>query len=419
MNTQPPSPPSSLDRLDAEVVIGRLKRLQAFEIQAARLLGGWLPGVARWETKHQLGLHLWQDASHSKALRTRLWELRIPNPDRGLGDDIPRIVHGLASAQEDYEFLAGLYLVLKSELIAAYEFIADQTNEVFDAPTIAILLRLLPEKQAQLAWARREIPRLADNEEKQRRMERWQTYIRDLLDDTGGIAGGRVPTQNREPVVPPPGYGNLRLPFPQAHRDSRFKLSLTGMTVPAEEDCPGQVLFQFFNYTQEMQAVETLGSLLWETEGMEWEFYFDLARHCYDEERHSAMGEMRLQELGHQVTDFPHTVANYTWRQLIDPLRRYCVLTYVIEADSFKYKHQTYQQHLARGDMESAECVLWDIMDETLHVRFGQKWVPLLMKRYNYPGSVDTLVAECRQILVENTVNTLQRKHAVQSSQQP
>lgn len=412
MTTNPATSPSTLVRIDAGIVIERLKRLQALEIQSARLIGGWLPGVARWEVKHQLGVHLWQDASHSKELRTRLWELRVANPDRGLGDEIGRIVHGLASAREDFEFIGGLYLVFKAELVAAYEHIAGHTNEVFDAPTIAILRRMLPEKHAQVAWARREVPLMADDDSKREQLKRWQAYVRRLLQAAGGVMGSGPTPADAEPVALPPGYGTMLLPFPQAHRDARFKLNLAGMPLPAEEDVAAQVLFQFFNYTQEMQAVETLGSLLWETEGMEWEFYYDLARHCHDEERHSAMGEMRLRELGHTVTDFPNTVANYAWRQLIDPLRRYCVLTYVIEADSFKYKHKTYQQHLQRGDFQSAESVLWDIMDETLHVRFGQKWVPLLMQHYRYSGSLDSLVAECRQILLENTVNPLQRKCA-------
>jgi hypothetical protein len=51
-------------------------------------------------------------------------------------------------------------------------------------------------------------------------------------------------------------------------------------------------------------------------------------------------------------------------------------------------------------------------MDETLHVRFGQQWVPALMKRYGYPGTLEALVAECREILVANTVNPLQRRCA-------
>ncbi len=360
--------PSSRARLDADLVIARLKRLQALEIQSARLIGGWIPGVARWETKHQMARHAWDDACASKELRTRLWELRISNPDRDLGPDIGVIMRGLASAQADYEFLTSLYLIFKAQVIGAYEHIASHTSEVLDAPTITILRRLLPEKKAQLEWAQQEIPSLVDSGEKHGRVTRWEIYVRELLAVVGGVLGDAGPPMGNTPITLPPGYGTLQLPFAQAKRDSRFTVNLRGMALPEEDDVAGQVLYQFFNYTQEMQAVETLGSLLWETDGMEWEFYYDLARHCYDEERHSAMGEMRLKELGHDVAEFTHTVANYGWRQLVDPLRRYCVLTHVIETDSFKYKHKTYQQHLARGDMESAESVLWDIMDETLHV---------------------------------------------------
>ena len=403
--------------IPAEILIARLKRLQAVEIQSARLLGGWLPGIVGWEIKHQVGIHLWQDATHSKELRTRLWELRTPNPDRGLDEGLGELIRGLAAAQEDYEFLAGLYLVLKTELVVAYRAVAENTHRVYDAPTVALIARLLPEKEAQVAWAEREVAALSASGEKQRQVARWLQYARDLLAATGGIFGEGRPAGADGSVTPPPGYGLARLPFPQAVRDSRFKLVLGGMALPAENDRDAQVLFQFFNYSQEMQAAETLGSLLWECEGMEWEFYYDLARHCYDEVRHSALGQSRLRELGHHVTDFPNTVVNYAWRQLVDPLRRYCVLTYVIEADAFKYKHSTYQQHLQAGDLESAQAVLFDITDETMHVRFGQKWVPALIKRYGYDGALEQLVDECRQILIKNTVNPLQRQAAAEAGQ--
>ena len=49
----------------------RLKRYQALETHAARLIGGWLPGVARWEVKKQLGYHLWEDLKHGQLVRTR------------------------------------------------------------------------------------------------------------------------------------------------------------------------------------------------------------------------------------------------------------------------------------------------------------------------------------------------------------
>ena len=94
---------------NAEQVIRHLKHFQAYEINSARLLGAWMPGIRRWETKHDIGPHLWQDAEASRDLRTRLWELRVANPDRDLAPGLAATVKGFASAQEDFEFLAGLY----------------------------------------------------------------------------------------------------------------------------------------------------------------------------------------------------------------------------------------------------------------------------------------------------------------------
>jgi hypothetical protein len=359
--------------------------------------------------KHQVALHLWQDASHCREWRNRLWELRVSDPDRGMGDSISQFFAQLASAQSVLEFVAGVYLVLKPEMIAAYELLAKETAEVLDAPTIAIVRRILPEKRAQLEWLTNEVLPHCNQNDQPQTIENWRRFAQAALAHVGGIDGtspaGAAP-------VPPPAHGLSPLPFPRAQRDERFTVTLAGMPMPDDDDRAGKVLYQFFNYAQEMQAVETLGSILWETTGMEWEFYHDLARHCYDEERHSAMGEQRLAALGHRVTDFPHTVANYGWRQLVGPLHRYCVLTAVIEVDSFRYKHQSYQKYIANNDHASAEAVLWDIMDETTHVRFGQKWVPELMKRFEYRGTADELIAECRDLVVKNSVNPLQKNAA-------
>jgi len=93
-------------------------------------------------------------------------------------------------------------------------------------------------------------------------------------------------------------------------------------------------------------------------------------------------------------------------------MRRYCTLTYVIEADSFAYKQETYRQHVEHGDHASAQAVLFDIADETLHVRWGAKWVPELMKVGGYEGSVDDLVAECRAHTAAHSASSLQRRAA-------
>lgn len=392
-------------RLTQKEVITQLCTFQYLEIGCACILGGWLPGLRRWESKHAAALHLWQDAQHSKHLRTRLWELKVMNPDRLVPDEARDVLSGLALAREDDEFLAGLYLGLKSALLAAYHRFLEATHPVNDAPSVEVIQRIIPEIEAQLATAREMLATAAAGSPDRDggRGERWRQFIASRAAFLGDSSDGPA-----EPVLPPPGYSVSPLPFPEARRDERFKIDFAGIPRPAEGDFEAQRLFQFVNYAHEMQAAETLGSVLWEVKGMPWEFYYDVARHCYDEARHCQLGEARLAELGRHITEFPHCVTNYNWRQLVDPLRRYCILTFIIEQDSFKYKHESYKRYLEQTDHESAEAVLYDIADEMLHVRWGKKWVPELMKNTGEASDLDGLVAESRRLLLDHTANPLQ-----------
>lgn len=390
---------------DVDTLKRALQHLQAHETWSARLLGGWLPGIERWEVKHQVGVHLWEDAQRAHALRTRLWELRVPDPDRGVDDGPAAVARALASAPSDVAFLSATYRVVKPALRDAYEAYLATTHGVHDAPTVAVLHPILATLRAQLAWAEHALRDLVDSGETRRAADRFTRFIAETLAALGG-ADGTAPRGTAP--APLPG-SEVRLPFDDARRDVRFDLSAAPLEVPGEDRPLEYTLFQFANYGAEMQAAETLGSILWECEGMPWDFTYDLARHCADEVRHSKLGEDRLAQLGHHVTDFPHTTGNYAWRQQLDPLHRYCALTYVIEADSFAYKHRSYAYYLEQGDPESAQAVLYDILDETLHVRWGKKWVPEMMKRVGYAGEVDALVAACRELVAQRSLSPKQR----------
>jgi hypothetical protein len=59
---------------------------------------------------------------------------------------------------------------------------------------------------------------------------------------------------------------------------------------------------------------------------------------------------------------------------------------------------------------------MYDIMDETMHVRFGQKWVPSLMKHYGVQVSLDEYIEQCRQIVATHSVAPAQREAALTKS---
>jgi len=388
-----------------------LSRYQRLEIETARLLGGWLPGVVKWEVKRAVAGHLWEDAQHSKELRTRLWELRHPNPDRDADGSLAALssaVRSLAAAQQDFEMIGAVYLVLKRQLSSAYREYIRRTHQVQDAPSIPVLRRLALELEEQANWAEGVVRELADTGDKTRGVQRWMQYAEEVLKAVGGVDGlGEIGPG----AAPPPSY-SLLLPFPEARRDSRFRATIDGAPQPDSADTLATVLWQFNNYVQEMQAAETLGSTLWEAEGMPWEFYYDVSRHCYDEERHSLLGETRLAELGHHPSDFQHMTGNYAWRQMVDPTRRYCILTEVIEAGSFAYKRESYQKHIVAGDLASAQAFLFDIIDETMHVRLGSKWVPKLTEHSGITTPYQDFVQECREITARNSFDPNQKKSA-------
>ena len=393
---------------DSKRRITQLRYLQAWETHAARLLGGWQPGIRLWEAKHSVGLHLWQDLQSAREIRTRLWELRVSRPDSAeVNDSVLPAIRQLACAQHDFELVAGIYLGVKKALAAAYrEYLAD-TNATWDAPSIDILNRAAATKESQVEWAEAFLASVATGESA-RVAARWEDYARQVIAASGGVAGAGERTGELPGL--PPGYG-CRLPFAEALRDDRFAVQLHGFDRPPMEDEAAHTLWQFVSYTMEMQAAETLGSVLWEVEGMDWEFYYDIARHCYDECRHSQMGEERVRELGHELHEFPQFTGNFAWRQLYDPMRRYCMLTYIIEQDSFALKHETYKNYVRNGDVTSAEAIMYDIIDETMHVRWGQKWVPALIEHMGEHKGLEEVIGECRQAVMENSLAPAQRAY--------
>ena len=57
----------------------------------------------------------------------------------------------------------------------------------------------------------------------------------------------------------------------------------------------------------------------------------------------------------------------------------------VAETGHFTVKHEAYTDLRDGGDMESAEMVLFDIIDETTHVQYAHKWLPFMAERLGIP----------------------------------
>ena len=62
--------------------------------------------------------HLWEDAQHSKELRTRLWELRHPDPDRDADGSLAALSSAVRSG-----------VITKNEALSLFDEWAEASRE--------------------------------------------------------------------------------------------------------------------------------------------------------------------------------------------------------------------------------------------------------------------------------------------------
>jgi hypothetical protein len=156
------------------------------------------------------------------------------------------------------------------------------------------------------------------------------------------------------------------------------------------EEYVDRELLHAHNFLMEVQASDSCASLLFEAPDMPWDFYFDLSRHMWDEMRHCEFGEIKLTAMGHDIRELGLSNGAYVLRQTIDPLDRYVALT-TQEADAFPGKHRGLKDSLANNDAIFARAWSYDIADETQHVRYGHKWIPVMIEATGEIRSYDHL----------------------------
>ena len=315
-------------------------------------------------------------------------EIRFPLNRFEKNRRVHSVLSEVAHAPDDASWLAGAFLELKSRLLEEVRRHAQTTLPVADAPTVDVLHQLADELQRQVDWSQQALESRRLTEVENKRVEEWRRYLAAQL-----RVFFQKPSQSDSPPQAPDCRKTFQ-PFTQAARGEDVLLGdhrelVVTLDHPTVKPT---VITEFRNYCQEMMAAETLGSTLYEvheTTDMPWEFYYDSARHLYDEVRHSNLGVDRLGDFGISLKDVPQTNFHYGQRMKLSPTERYGVLTMVIEADSFPDMYARQKQHQERGDFKSAEYVGYDIVDETIHVKFGYKWLPILMEKIGESRSLE------------------------------
>ena len=129
----------------------------------------------------------------------------------------------------------------------------------------------------------------------------------------------------------------------------------------------------------EMDAVDYLATVFVDTPNAPFDLHHDLARHLWDESRHSQFGFRQLPKLGVDLMTVEHSLDLYNILVQMPPHERYAMMTMEFEAGSFPIKATVMDRIRELNDFEADTLLAFDRNDEQNHVRYGHRWLPEMM----------------------------------------
>jgi hypothetical protein len=207
-----------LPELSVEALVGRLARCLTLEEALARALGEWLPRVGDRSLSSELLVHLERDERHGARLRLAVEALRDfcdgatgrrSDPETGrsgfrapgarnqepgarsaaVDPDLRHWLDQMLGAENEVEWLAGIYGVVKPVLADAYRDLLAATDGERDRDLCDLLRAVLDEEEAQIEWGLAQMRRRAVHPAARCRADDWAEYLRLGLRAAGDIWG--------------------------------------------------------------------------------------------------------------------------------------------------------------------------------------------------------------------------------------
>jgi hypothetical protein len=378
-------------------IVSRLSDWQYLERSFLRLVCAWGRGFADWEDKVAISRHVWEQSEAVQRLRDRSAEF----PGTQLNADAPvsRRLEDLANtvllAPSHEDAVDGLYQVLLEAIVRSYIGYVETAHPVHDAPTIALVQDLVRTKEQQRLWLRGY---------RRRRPHATTPQYRDaILEKIESLGNLQASIEMEEPAAEAGVRTDFRLLARAKHpAGTEPKVDWTPwMHADFTRSIEARRLFWCYGYMLEMNIAEDQLRWIYDAHDMPWAFTRDVARHLWDESRHGDSGHSRLLDFGITLSDvgFPYydssTPPNYEGGEenpeRADPLtpvelyEQIFRIGMVAETAHFGVKKEAYADFQEGGDLESAEMVLFDIIDETSHVQYAHRWLPELAARCGRP----------------------------------
>lgn len=369
-------------------VLNALADWSYLERSVHRMLCGWTRAVPEWEGKAATHRQIWDQADVVRRLRERMAQFPGGRSETPVSSRLERLANAALLAPTVEDALDGIHSVLNSALLGAYAEYMRRTHPVHDQPTVRVLHEIAAIKEQHRLWwreRRRRNPHAMD--------AGYRGGLQRALTECGDLF---APLPVEGVPARPTGVGTLfqlperpaRLPEYRAPHDL-----LPFLRVDFPRNVEARRLFWALGYMLEMNLPEEQVRWIYDSPDMPWDFHYDVSRHLWDESRHGESGLSRLQDFGIQLGEVGF--ANPGGAPALHPLSPkelhdgVFFITMVAETGHFRVKNEACQDFRDGGDLESAEMMLFDVVDETTHVQYGHRWLPVLaeragMKPYDY-----------------------------------
>lgn len=372
-------------------IVDQLNDWQYIERSLHRLLAGWGRHFGSWEGKSACHRHVWEQAEIVRRLRERIAEFPGGKPDAPVSARLEHLANTTLLAPSFEDALNGIYLLLTKALAASYVAYVQNAHPIHDAPTVRLLHDITGAREQEWLWYRqwrRDHPHQTD--------PAYQSDVRQALADCGNLmrplpveGQPAAPCGLRASFHPPRSSGR-----PQGYEPKHNFMPFVRADFAASVDT--RRLFWAYAYMLEKNLPDDQLLWLWYGTDMPWDFHHDISRHLWDESRHGDSGLSRLMDFGISLEEigFP----DYSREQLdlsipADPLDLKALyeavffIGMVAESGHFEVKNESFTDFKNGNDLESAEMMLFDIIDETAHVQYAHKWLPVLAEKAGLDNS--------------------------------
>ena len=343
--------------------------------------------VGEPELKYLLCQHVWESAGHARFLRERGRELSGFGNGEAVRDDVRRLFNEAIMPDDGYVALAGFYRVLKPALLAAYRHYLRVTDHLADWPSKKLVEEFIADEErhaGEMAAFLPNSPSLTQS------VSEWTAHLSAAVAEQGGFLGERVRiplaanftwVSAQRSYTHPPTCNRGK--YPTCSSVFSFDPAATPIVRPwlvdPKTDARVIRVMVYVWLMMEMDAVDYLATIFHDTPNAPFDLHHDMARHLWDESRHSQFGYRQLPKLGVDLMTVEHSLDLYNILVQMPPHERYAMMTMEFEAGSFPIKATVMDRIRELNDFEADTLLAFDRNDEQNHVRFGHRWLPEIM----------------------------------------